>query len=239
LTINSGHPTTISSLWGASAVRERNGRLGFTNGWLRISSLLSPNANIALHTLRSAMGPEPATATLPLRSRWKASPFWIILLLVSGRTDHDPTPRQAQWKVASGATAAALASPTQIRLYSRRRAVRNSTHRAGIPRHSENRRHFRRLAARGPVARDIGYFVRNARNSEAGLCSMNCQYQKFRNGTAQDRLRFGGDRFEQRLDAAVVRKVATWRWPAVSGLRERFGPSENEVRVWLGRATSR
>jgi hypothetical protein len=28
--------------------------------------------------------------TLPLRSRRNASPFWIILLLVSGRTDHGP-----------------------------------------------------------------------------------------------------------------------------------------------------
>jgi hypothetical protein len=28
----------------------------------------------------------PGTVTVPLRLRWKASPFWIILLLVSGRT---------------------------------------------------------------------------------------------------------------------------------------------------------
>jgi hypothetical protein len=30
----------------------------------------------------------PGTVTVPLRSRRKASAFWIILLLVSGRTDH-------------------------------------------------------------------------------------------------------------------------------------------------------
>jgi hypothetical protein len=32
----------------------------------------------------------PGTLTVPLRSRRKASSFWIILLLVSGRTDHGP-----------------------------------------------------------------------------------------------------------------------------------------------------
>ena len=38
--------------------------------------------------------------------------------------------------------------------------------------------------------------MRNARNSEASLCSMNFQYPKFRSDGARDRLRFGGDRFE-------------------------------------------
>jgi hypothetical protein len=38
----------------------------------------------------------PGTVTVPLRSRRKASSFWIILLLVSGRTDHGPIRVQAQ-----------------------------------------------------------------------------------------------------------------------------------------------
>jgi hypothetical protein len=40
--------------------------------------------------------------TVPLRSRRKASPFWIILLLVSGRTDHGPIGVQPNVKVRSG-----------------------------------------------------------------------------------------------------------------------------------------
>jgi hypothetical protein len=34
----------------------------------------------------------PGTVTLPLRSQTNASPFWIMLLRVSGRLDHGRTP---------------------------------------------------------------------------------------------------------------------------------------------------
>jgi hypothetical protein len=40
--------------------------------------------------------------TVALRSRRKASPFWIILLLVSGRTDNGPIGVEPNVKVADG-----------------------------------------------------------------------------------------------------------------------------------------
>jgi hypothetical protein len=46
--------------------------------------------------------------TVPLGWADKASSFWIILLLVSGQTDHGPIRVKPNVKVASGATAAAL-----------------------------------------------------------------------------------------------------------------------------------
>src|SRR5208283_5664834 len=68
---------------------------------------------------------EPGTVTVPLRSRRKASPLWIILLLVSGRTDHGPIRVKPNAKGASGAAAAALviASPAR-KSVSRRRSYR-------------------------------------------------------------------------------------------------------------------
>jgi hypothetical protein len=42
------------------------------------------------------------TVTVPLRLRWKASPLWIILLLVSGQTDHGPIRVKPNVKVPDG-----------------------------------------------------------------------------------------------------------------------------------------
>jgi hypothetical protein len=38
----------------------------------------------------------PGTVTLPLRSRTNASPFWIMLLLVGGRSEHGMTRRRSR-----------------------------------------------------------------------------------------------------------------------------------------------
>jgi hypothetical protein len=112
---------------------------------------------------------------------------------------------------------------------------------AEVPRHSENRRHFSRLAARSPVSGE-GYRTSRAKSREFKGESLLDEFliseiQERRGRETGCVLAETGS--NQRLHAAVVRKVATRRWPAFSGLRERLGPSENEVRAWLGRATSR
>src|SRR5208282_2765725 len=109
-------------------------------------------------------------------------------LLVSGRTDHGPIRVKPNAKGASGAAAAALviASPAR-KSVSRRRSYRLrrlghtfkfDTARfessqpsqppgslAAIPWHSENRRHFRTLAARSPVSGE-GYRTSRAKRQE-------------------------------------------------------------------------
>jgi hypothetical protein len=57
----------------------------------------------------------PRTLTVPLRSGGNASSFWIILMLVSGRTDHSPIRVEAGAKIALRTKASVVITCLQVR----------------------------------------------------------------------------------------------------------------------------
>jgi hypothetical protein len=106
----------------------------------------------------------PGPVTVPLRSRQKASSFWITLLLVSGQMDHGPIRAKAQCEgrlARSGCAHNCL--PVRVLPLARRFEFDTSRFESSLPSqpqwslatdfgYSRKCRHFRRLAAKSPVS---------------------------------------------------------------------------------------
>ena len=97
--------------------------------------------------------------------------------MVSGRTDHGPIHVKPNVEVADGGW---FGLEIDMARFESSEPSQPPGSLDEVPRHSENRRHFSKLATKSPVSSKD--FVRNAQNSEACLCPMNFQYPKFRNG---------------------------------------------------------
>jgi hypothetical protein len=174
--------------------------------------------------------------TVPLRSAENASPFWIILLLVSGQMDHGPIRREAQceghlrrrgycahsrW---SAGSSPAIGETGSISTQRGSNPLSSASHHGLSPAISSTRRSVDISGGWRPKARflprNVGHLVRKAQIFGASLCSMNFQYPKFWDWKVRDRLRFRGDRFEYAFSRP---------WPSASGM----GAKPHGIMGWI------